>query len=74
MDFYKLLEKIIEFWTTQQKIIVENKFIKCHPGHRTAFTCSKLSIETLEQGVKDDQSYYKDTRKTPLASFWCLYC
>ena len=28
-----------------------------------AFTCSKLTIETLEQGVK-----------LPLASFWCLYC
>ena len=35
MDFDKLLEKINEFWTTQQKIIVKNKFIIYLPGHST---------------------------------------
>ena len=38
-----------------------------------AFTYSKLTIETLEKGVK----YVQRTIKIPerrLASFWCLYC
>ena len=34
--------------------------------------CSKLTIETLEQGVKYVQSNNKDTRTTQMASFWCL--
>ena len=34
-----------------------------------ALTCSKLTIETLEQSVK-----YVQTKDTPMASFWCLYC
>ena len=38
-----------------------------------AFICSKLTIETLEQGVKYVQSC-KDNRTAPIASFWCLYC
>ena len=38
-----------------------------------AFTCSKLIIETLEQGEKYIQDNNKDTRMTPMASFWCLY-
>ena len=33
---------------------------------QSAFTCSKLSIETLEQGMKSIQNN-KDTRTTPLA-------
>ena len=33
---------------------------------QSAFTCSKLTIETLEQGVKVIQSYSKFTIKTPL--------
>ena len=39
------------------------------------FTCSKLTIETLEKGVK---KYSKLTIKTPerrqMTSFWCFYC
>ena len=42
---------------------------------QSAFACSKLTIETLEQGVKICS---KVTIKTPephqLVSFWCLYC
>ena len=30
-----------------------------------AFTCSKLTIETLQQDVEYVQSYNKDTRTTP---------
>ena len=40
--------------------------------NQPAFTCSKLTIETLDQGVKYVQSYNKGTRTTP--PFWCLYC
>ena len=36
-----------------------------------AFTCSKLTMETLEQVVKCVQS---EICSTPVASFWCLYC
>ena len=39
-----------------------------------AITCSKLTIETLEQSVKLLKVKNKDIRTTPLASFWCLYC
>ena len=38
---------------------------------QSIFTCSKLTIETLEQGVK---YVLKDTTTTPMASFWCHYC
>ena len=41
---------------------------------QSAITCSKLTIETLEQGVKYVKVNNKDTRTTPIASFWCLYC
>ena len=37
-----------------------------------AFTCSKLTIETLEQSVKYVQVSNKDTRMMPMASFSCL--
>ena len=41
-----------------------------HPANH--FTCSKLIIETLEQGVKyDDKGVKCDI---PMASLWCLYC
>ena len=33
-----------------------------------AFTCSKLTIETLEQGVKYVQANNKDTRATSMMS------
>ena len=33
-------------------------------------TCQKLTIETLGQDVKYDQS----SKYVPMASFWCLYC
>ena len=41
-------------------VIVKNVINK--ERSQPAFTCSNLTIETLEQGV------------TPLASLWCLYC
>ena len=41
---------------------------------QTAFTCSKLTIETLEQGVNMFKVNNKDTRTTPLSSLWYLYC
>ena len=38
------------------------------------FTCSKLTIETLEQGVRYVQKLTIKTPERRLASFWCLYC
>ena len=43
-------------------------------GTQLAFTCSKLTIETLEQGVKYVRSNNKDARRMLMTSFWCLYC
>ena len=44
--------------------MVTNKHVlrTCQP----AITCSKLTIETLEQGVKHVQSNKKDTRTTTM--------
>ena len=39
-----------------------------------AFTCSKLTIEILEQGVNMFKVNNKYTRTSPLATFWCIYC
>ena len=39
-----------------------------------AFTCSNLTLETLEQGVKYVEGNNKDTRTAPMALVWCLYC
>ena len=36
-------------------------------------TCSKATIETLEQGVNMVKVNNKSTRTTPLTSFWCFY-
>ena len=41
--------------------------------YTTAFTCSKLTIEAIEYDVKMFEVNNKDTRTTPLASFWCVY-
>ena len=41
---------------------------------QSTITYSNLTIETLEQGAKYVQVNNKDTRTTPLVSFWCLYC
>ena len=41
---------------------------------QSAFTCSKLRKEELEQGVKYVQVNNKDARTRTVASFWCLYC
>ena len=38
-----------------------------------SITCSKLTKETLEQDVKYVKVNNKDTRMTPMASFWCPY-
>ena len=47
---------------------------KFHHEHaHLAFNCLKLTIETLEQGIKYVQSSNKDTQTTTIASFWCLF-
>ena len=38
------------------------------------FTCSKLTIEALEKGLKYIQVKKKDTRATSVTLFWCFYC
>ena len=39
-----------------------------------AITCSKLTIETLEQSMNTFKVNNKVTRMTSVTSFWCLYC
>ena len=39
-----------------------------------AITCLKLRKETLEKGVNTFKVNNKDTRATPMASFWRFYC
>ena len=46
---------------------VNNIDIRTTPTH-SAFACSKLTIGTLEHGVKYVQSNNKATRTTPLAT------
>ena len=46
----------------------------CRTPNQPVFTCSKLAIKTLEQGVNMFKFNNKDTGTTPLTSFWCLYC
>ena len=42
---------------------------------QSAFTCSKLTIETLKQCVKNMFNVNnKNTRATSMTPFWCLYC
>ena len=40
---------------------------------KPTITCSKLTIETLKQGVKYVKGNNKGTRTTPMALFYCLY-
>ena len=37
-------------------LTVFNKFLKIQPTTQSAFTCSKLTLETLKQGMKYVQS------------------
>ena len=38
-----------------------------------AIACSKLT-ETTERSVKFNKVKNKNTRTTPIASYWCLFC
>ena len=42
--------------------------------YRTQPAITKLTIETLQQGVKYVHINNKDTRTTPMLLFWYLYC
>ena len=53
-------------------VIVQKKDAKSAINSQSAITCSKLTIETLEQGVKYVQSNNKDTRTTSLNIFHTL--
>ena len=76
-------QKIIYTNVTEDLFVRKESYIKLStlPSRKVlkvsitqpAITCSKLTIETLEQGVKLFKVNIKDTRTTPLASFWYLY-
>ena len=51
--------------------LLNGTYQEIHWITQTAITCSKLTIDTLEQGVKYIQSY-KDTRTTPMNIFHTL--
>ena len=66
-EWYKILKEI--------GLLAQNGLKwKVQAIRQPVFNCSKLTTETLEQGVKYVQFNNKDTRATPMASFWCLYC
>ena len=50
------------------------KYIVSKTFTQPPITSSNLTIETLGQGAKYFKVNNKDTRTTPMASFWCLYC
>ena len=54
---------------TQIQIILDirRREVRKSSCTQPAFTCSKLTIETLEQVVQCVQSYNKDTRSKPMA-------
>ena len=63
--------------TCDDPINTESRYLRHYFGYyqsQPAITYSKLIIETLEQGVKYVKVNNKDTRTTPVLSFWCLYC
>ena len=47
---------------------------KCLSRTHPVFTCSKLTTKTPKQGMNMFKINNKDTRMTPISSFWCLYC
>ena len=50
------------------------KFLLTSVLTQLVITCSKLAIETLEQGVNMFKVNNKDTSMTPMVLFWSLYC
>ena len=40
---------------------------------KPAATCSKLTIDAQEEGMKKAECNNEDTRTTSLTLFWCLY-
>ena len=58
---------IIITFLSMQNILILMKLMLLKQTQR-AFTCSKLTIETLEQGVKYVQANNKDTRATSMMS------
>ena len=59
-------ETSVEGWQNNSS---QNKHTKV-----TLFIYSKLTIETLEQGLEYVQIYNEDTRTTSLPLFWYLCC
>ena len=63
-DFWIIKNEMIgKYLIKLQNVWKQNSSCATQP----TFTCSKLTIETLEQAVKYAQM-------TPMASFWYLYC
>ena len=64
MVFLTYLLKKINHWNVDKEVVqnleIPKTFFDFHktlPAIQPAFTCSKLTIESLEQGVKYVQSY-----------------
>ena len=57
-----------------EKIFILDAWQGPLPITQPAFTYSKLTTETLEQGMNMIKVNNKDIRKTKRALFWCLYC
>ena len=55
----RLLYVIYYFWNIFQKMVQSMSIASYTSDTQPEITCSKLTLETLEQGV---------------ASLWCLYC
>ena len=66
-----LLYGVTRLITCQVRYVVIKNILQNRS--QPSITYSKLTIETLEQGVKCVQVTNKDTRTTSVASIWCLY-
>ena len=72
------------FFQVEVKIPDTNELVKYDEGKSFLISCQDfipsfysklLFIETKEQGVEYVfKINNKDTRTTPMASFWCIYC
>ena len=69
MKLFKFKIVRIMMKTSTVEIVIRQKVLI-----QLTFTCSKLTIETLKQVRNMFKVNNKDTRTTPLASFWCFYC
>ena len=63
---------MLDVWLHPECISVFGS-LRLVPLSQLPFTCSKLTIKTLEQRWHRFKFNNKGTR-TPMASFWCLYC